>query len=94
MATQAPCAKRPRNDKVSAKGIEANERSHRRQSCNALTTVSIPGVKSIGVCAFEGCSSLKTVNVSTSLVDIGGEAFANCKLLAIDIPEALIKYWH
>ena len=62
---------------------------HTFYDCRALTTVSIPGVKSIGYAAFYDCYSLKNINVA-SLVAICQMAFGHCNsLVTVDLPASL-----
>lgn len=54
-------------------------------NCESLETVNMPGVTKVGDCAFEGCSSLKNIilssNASWSPATIGEYAFAYCSSL-------------
>lgn len=44
------------------------------------------GVTGIGSCAFNECAALTTVKLPGSLLTIGSEAFASCKLSSVTIP--------
>ncbi|MBQ1463242.1 MAG: leucine-rich repeat protein [Ruminococcus sp.] len=45
---------------------------------NHVKNVSLPGVKSIGNYAFDGCSALESVKLSDKLESLGDHAFYNC----------------
>ena len=58
-----------------------------------LNRVIMPDtVKYINGMAFEYCTSLYSINISTALVSIGGSAFRNCRLITnLSLPEGLTK---
>lgn len=58
---------------------------------NSITDVVIlaDGVTSIGDNAFDGCSSLKSINLPEEVTSIGDNAFAQCALISIILPEKL-----
>ena len=48
------------------------------------------GTRSIGDCAFLGCSSLQSVTIPDSVTSIGDRAFSNCKSLqSVTIPDSV-----
>lgn len=60
--------------------------------CVGLETITISGnsLTSIGVSAFEGCTSLTSINLPSSLTTIGNNAFKSCgKLSSVDLPNGL-----
>ena len=62
------------------------------QNCTSLRSISMPGVVSIGMYTFDGCSSLSSVSVSTALKRIGSSAFKDCSSLSsFDIPSSVIS---
>ena len=57
-----------------------------------LTSVTMNNVTSIGEDAFNGCTSLTEVNMSSSVTSIGDYSFLACKSLkSIDIPSSVTK---
>lgn len=58
---------------------------------NQIKKVILPStLKSIGICAFDGCSKLTEINLPEGLKTIGNYAFANCKALkSIEIPNTV-----
>ena len=57
-----------------------------------LTSVTMNNVTSIGAYAFNGCTSLTEVNMSSSVTSIGDYSFVSCKSLkSIDIPSSVTK---
>ena len=67
---------------------EVGERAFR--DCTKLTIANFKGdtLKTIGDYAFDGCSSLKSVNFPASVENIGECAFANCtSLTEVTLPE-------
>lgn len=53
------------------------------------------GITSIGMCAFDGCEYLTTVNLSDSVTSIGSIAFQNCRMIKnIDLPDNLTSISH
>ena len=49
-----------------------------------LTAVSVPpSVRSIGYCAFSWCEKLKSLNISSNVTDIAGNAFEECPELVV-----------
>ncbi|MCQ2405487.1 MAG: leucine-rich repeat protein [Clostridia bacterium] len=62
------------------------------QDCHALRSASLPGVVSIGMYCFDGCSALSSVSVSTALKRIGSSAFKECTALSsFNIPTSVIS---
>ena len=62
------------------------------QNCTSLRSASMPGVVSIGMYVFDGCSSLSSVGVSTALKRIGSSAFKECTALStFNIPTSVIS---
>ena len=62
------------------------------QNCTSLRSITMNGVISIGMYTFDGCSSLSSVGVSTSLKRIGSSAFRNCTALSsFNIPSSVIS---
>jgi len=59
--------------------------------CDALETIAIPAsVVRIGDYAFSGCDSLKDIEFEgTNLKDIGEDAFENCSLSSLVLPEGV-----
>lgn len=57
-----------------------------------VTTIQasdLEGITSIGPCAFNGCTKLKSVTLPSSITTIGANAFANCtNLTTINVPWA------
>ena len=49
--------------------------------CDDLTEVELPGVITIGECAFKNCSNLKSVKLSNEVISIGEGAFSWCNSL-------------
>ena len=47
------------------------------QNCTALTTVSFPGIKTIGKYAFQNCSALTGISIPEGAT-VGEKAFQNC----------------
>ncbi len=61
--------------------------AHAFENCAALTAVTVPNtVIKIADSAFAGCSNLSNVALSTSLVEIGANAFNGAAVGVIDIP--------
>ena len=60
------------------------------RGCN-LTSIDIPNsVKSIGVCAFDYCTSLTSITIPNSVTEIGESAFYNCSsLTSVTIPDSV-----
>ena len=57
-----------------------------------ITYTILEGVISIGGYAFEGCSSLTSINIPSSVISIGGYAFEGCSsLTSINIPSSVIS---
>ena len=55
-----------------------------------ITSVVIPeGVTEIDKNAFWDCTSLEHVSLPSTLISIGNNAFANCNLLSVDLPQNL-----
>lgn len=56
-----------------------------------LTSVSLPaGVVTIGLCAFQGCSGLKSIEISAGVTEIGERAFEDCaSLTSVTLPSKL-----
>ena len=48
------------------------------------------GVTSIGSYAFEFCTNLTNVSISSSVTVIGSAAFADCGLVSVDIPDGVL----
>lgn len=68
--------------------------NHAFESCNALTSITVPeGIKIIGTAAFAGCTQASSITLPNSLVTIGDRAFMcsidgdNKQLTALTIPE-------
>ena len=62
------------------------------QNCSSLETVVFPlGLKYIGFCSFNGCTSLTSVEIPNTVVGIGGYAFQNAGLTSIAIPYGVTK---
>ena len=58
--------------------------------CTAITSISLPGVQTIGSAAFKGCANLTDVNLGDKITVIGSSAFARCVSLAeFNIPESV-----
>ena len=58
----------------------------------ALTSVTMNSVISIGEAAFSGCTSLKSVDIPSTVTEIGNSAFERCKALeSINIPSSVTK---
>ena len=58
--------------------------------CSNLSSLVIPSVSVIGTNAFEGCTSLKEIDLPSTLTSISKEAFKNCTgLQYILIPESV-----
>lgn len=56
-----------------------------------ITGVTIPSsVAKIEICAFSGCTNLKTVNLPDGLLEIGRDAFEKCAMQRIDIPDSVL----
>ena len=57
-----------------------------------LEKVTVPSsVQSIGFSAFDGCVSLKDVQLSEGLVTLDNRSFAKCKsLTSIEIPDSVL----
>ena len=57
------------------------------QNCTALTTVSFPGIKTIGKYAFQNCSALTGISIPEGAT-VGEKAFQNCTgLTKLTIPK-------
>ena len=68
--------------------------NHAFESCNALTSITVPeGIKIIGTAAFAGCTQASSITLPNSLVTIGDRAFMcsidgdNKQLTSLTIPE-------
>ncbi len=62
------------------------------EGCFSLKTVNMPlGVNGIGVCAFKNCSMLEYVpfSLNNMIEDIGQEAFYNCAISEVWLPQTL-----
>lgn len=60
------------------------------RNCSYMSQLTIRNAGSIGAHAFQGCTSLKDVELPATLTSIGGEAFRGCsKLRAIVIPDSV-----
>ena len=58
--------------------------------CNALTQITIPeGVCSLGIWSFNGCSALTQLQLPSTLVFIGANAFEESGLTQITVPEGV-----
>lgn len=63
-------------------------------NCKTLENIdfSETQLQSIGVCAFRGCTALKTIELSNTLEQIGERAFYECSSLSeIKLPQSLTK---
>lgn len=57
---------------------------------SGLTSVNLPGVKTIGYNAFEGCKQLTDVKFTEGILSFGGHSFYGCNALTdIDLPSSL-----
>lgn len=58
-----------------------------------LSTINLPGVKYVGISAFEGCTSLSNVNFDETIEEIGANAFDGCTALSFDLtlPQSMKK---
>ena len=84
---------------------EANTYFDSREECNALietssnsilrgciNTVIPKSVTCIGVCAFDHCNNLSSVEIPANIVKIDSEAFYNCPdLKKVVIPENVVE---
>ena len=82
---------------------EGNKVYDSRGGCNAIietvsntliagcsTTIIPESVKSIGECAFSGCTSLAAITIPEGVTSIGSRAFSFCRsLISISIPEGV-----
>lgn len=48
------------------------------KNCSTIKSLLLSSTSEIGASAFEGCSSLATINLTESMVNIGDRAFYNC----------------
>jgi hypothetical protein len=61
------------------------------QGCTALSAVKImtTGLKKVGDYAFQGCTNLHKISFPYGVTDIGYQAFANCDLTQLTLPNTL-----
>lgn len=57
----------------------------------SLTTVSLANTEYIGNGAFSGCTQLRTINIPSSVSQIGGEAFFMCDITSFVVPEGVTE---
>lgn len=55
--------------------------NHAFEGCSGMTGITINTLEKVGVEAFKGCASLKTLSFPGTLKSIGAGAFANCRSL-------------
>lgn len=64
--------------------------NYRVFSCYNATSVMLPfTLKCIGLGAFQGCSSLSSIDIPDGVTDIDDTAFASVPLISIELPQGL-----
>jgi hypothetical protein len=65
-------------------------------NCSSLSSVKFNEVEgqdiTLGASIFDGCTSLKSIELPSTLISIGGRIFANSGLESIVIPESVTKF--